>query len=373
MSKTQIETLYKPNFVESSRQSFVAALKGYVNGPMEQQLAKLYGDSLEPDFEKENDRAPIDSHEATTLFENTILYQLWESMVYTSQDLLWETVGHSVDRMRPDFETLAAGITADIKRGSLELNSDLTIPDPIISTEIHRQPGGYFYEASAADLTSPLQYFASIELYRKAKGLSTGAKTGEPGITRFMVKALKEKFPNLKPRRILDMGCGVGTETIGLKEAFPAAEIHGLDLSAPFLRFAHLWAEYSDVAVHYKQADARETGYQDGHFDLIVSHILFHETWHDILPDIMGEARRILAPDGVFFNADVPYQPQRMAMTKQVTNAWQVKNNGEPFWAGFINTDLSATMRDVGFDSSNIFEMYKPLGTGDYFLFGAQK
>ena len=373
MPETSIDTLYRPNFSENSRQSFVAALKGYVNGPMEQQLAALYDEVLEPEYESEKGRTPNSYKEATPLFEKTELFQLWGSMVYSSQDLLWETVGHSVDRQRPEFEALAQRLTSGPTLGSLELNPELAIPSPISTTEIHRQPGGYFYESDAHDFTSPLQYFASIELYRKAKGLSAGAKTGEPGMTRFMINALKENYPDIEPRRILDLGCAVGTETIGLKEAFPNAEIYGVDLSAPFLRFAHLWAENNGVSAHYRQADARETGYPDGHFDLIVSHILFHETWHDILPNVMVEAHRILAPEGVFFNADVPYQPGRMPMPKQVTNSWQVKNNGEPFWEGFVNTDIAENLRKGGFDANKVFEFYKPLGNGDYYFFGAQK
>ena len=373
MPKTQIDKLYQPNFAESSRQNFVAALKGYVNGPMEGQLAALYNESLAPDFETQEGRLPDNVDEAAALLEKTSLFQLWGSAVYTSQDLLWETVGQSVDRQRLEYEALADNLKSKDILGSLELNSELELPQPIESTEIHRQPGGYFYETNGQDLTSPLQYFASIELYRKAKGLSSGAKTGEPGMTRFMITSLKEKFPDFKPKRILDLGCAVGTETIGLKEAFPDAEIHGLDISGPFLRFAHLWAEDNNEAVHYRQADARDTSYPDQHFDLIISHILFHETWDDILPKIMTEANRILTKDGVFFNADVPYQPDRMPMVKQVTNAWQVVNNGEPFWAGFINTDVKESLETAGFESEKIFKYYVPLGKGDYLFFGARK
>ena len=371
MPHDPIDALYKPNFEESSRQRFVAAFKGYVNGPMEHQLSELYSQKLVPDFEEHQGRLPENVDEATEAFETTDLYPLWGSLVYTSQDLLWETVGQSVDRLRPQFEALSGNINKPL--GSLELNKNLKIPQPISTTEIHRQPGGYFYEANGQDLTSPLQYFASIELYRKAKGLSSGAKTGEPGMTRFIVSALKDKFPDLNPKRILDLGCAVGTETIGLKEAFPDAEIHGLDISGPFLRFAHLWAEENNVPVHYRQADARETQYPDEHFDLIVSHILFHETWGDILPEIMKEANRILTKQGVFFNADVPYQPHRMPMTKQVTNGWQVVNNGEPFWFGFVNTDIGNSLKDAGFVDEKVFEYYVPLGQGDYFFFGAEK
>ena len=77
MPDSHMDTLYNPNFEETSRQSFVAALKGYVNGPMEHQLASLYEKTLEPEFESKNGRAPIDYTEATPLFENTGLYQLY--------------------------------------------------------------------------------------------------------------------------------------------------------------------------------------------------------------------------------------------------------------------------------------------------------
>ena len=156
------------------------------------------------------------------------------------------------------------------------------------------------------------------------------------------MSVVRKRYPDLQPRRILDLGCGPGLETIALKEAFPDAEVHALDLSEPFVRFGHAWAEDRGLPMHFRQADAQRTGYPDGHFDLIVSHILFHETWHDIAPRIFAEAHRILAPGGVFLNADVPYQPARMSIPKQVTNDWQVRNNGEPFWTGFADTDVPA-------------------------------
>ena len=87
----------------------------------------------------------------------------------------------------------------------------------------------------------------------------------------------------------------------------------------------------------------------------------------------MKEANRILTKQGVFFNADVPYQPHRMPMTKQVTNGWQVVNNGEPFWSGFVNPDIGNSLKNAGFVDQKVFEYYVPLGQGDYFFFGAEK
>ena len=54
-------------------------------------------------------------------------------------------------------------------------------------------------------------------------------------------------------------------------------------------------------------------------------------------------------------------------------NGLQVENNGEPFWTGFVNSDVSKSLAAAGFDAEKIFEFYKTLGRGDYLLFGAQK
>jgi len=75
----------------------------------------------------------------------------------------------------------------------------------------------------------------------------------------------------------------------------------------------------------------------------------------------------------VFLNADVPYQPARLSIPKQVTNDWQVRNNGEPFWTGFADTDVSALLRAAGFTDNNIVADYEPLGAGHYYFFGGRR
>lgn len=373
MSSRSLRELYRPTHDEASRQRFVGALKVFANGPLEGQLAALYESRLAPQFAAAHGgRLPANRVEARPLFESTPLYQLWGSMVYTSQDFMWQTVGVTCRRIQADFEARARLATAR-PRGSLQLDPSLTLPRPIADFEIHRQPGGYFAASSADDLSAALIYFGTLELYRAAKGLTAHAPVGEPGIGRYIASVVRRRYPDLKPRRILDLGCGPGLETVGLQEVFPEAEVHGLDLSAPFLRFAHAWAEDRGLTMHFRQADAQRTGYPDGHFDLVVSHILFHETWHDIAPRIFAEARRILAPGGVFLNADVPYQPSRMPIPKQVTNDWQVRNNGEPFWTGFADTDVPAALRAAGFAVDEVVADYEPLGAGHYYFFGGRR
>src|SRR3546814_10759893 len=65
--------------------------------------------------------------------------------------------------------------------------------------------------------------------------------------------------------------------TLPYVDAYPEAEVHAIDLSAPSLRFAHARAESLGKAVHFRQANAEHAPYGDGSFDLVVSHILLHE------------------------------------------------------------------------------------------------
>lgn len=192
--KTALHQVYAPTHDEHARQAFVGALKAQVNGPVEDELARLYDHRIGPDYKAEHGREPGHRDDVIPAFEKEYLYQSWGSMVYTSQDLLWETVGDTVDRLRPAFEARAREILeSDQRVGTLKLNADLDIPKPIADVEIHRQPG-------------------------------------EPGKARKIVEFIDNHFPDLKPNRILDMGCGIGTETVAYKQRWPAAEVHGRPL-----------------------------------------------------------------------------------------------------------------------------------------------
>ncbi len=373
MPNSTLKDAYKPSHDEAARHGFVAALKGYVNGPLEQSLARHYEDNLKPVFVEKHGRAPANREEGKEAFDDDHLFQLWGSSVFTSQDLMWESVDETCVRVLPEFEARRQSLANNDALGSLELTDGFVPPDPIREVEIHRQPGGYFGYPGDTSLRSGMNYLGTGELYRAAKGLSEGGEVGDPGMGNYILGALQRRFPDANPASVLDLGCGAGVQTIAYKQAFPDAEVWGVDLSAPFLRFGHVWAEDKGLAINYRQANASDTGLADGQFDLIVSHILFHETWHDILPAIMKEAHRLLAPGGIFLNADTPYQPDRLSITKQVTNDWQVVNNGEPFWTGYADTNMRQALIDAGFDSQRVFTDYDPLGAGEYYIFGGVK
>ncbi|MBM4214442.1 MAG: hypothetical protein FJ179_12140 [Gammaproteobacteria bacterium] len=209
-AQNKLGELYRPSADEAARQRFVGVLKGFANGPLEQQLAERYENRLRENFRAATGRtAPATREEARPWFEAEPLYQLWGSMVYASQGLMWQSVGETCRRLGPAVETRARELT-QTPRGSLSLQPGLSIPKPIADSEIHRQPGGYFFDTGHGDLHAALQYFGTLELYRAAKGLTANAPVGKPGIGRYIAGIVKKRYPTLAPRRILDLGCGRG-------------------------------------------------------------------------------------------------------------------------------------------------------------------
>jgi SAM-dependent methyltransferase len=96
-----------------------------------------------------------------------------------------------------------------------------------------------------------------------------------------------------KVRRILDMGCGVGQFTSALKERFPDAEVWGIDVGGPMVRYAHLRASKLGIGANFAQKLAEDTGFPDGHFDIVTSYIMHHEVTAQGTLAIIDEARRV--------------------------------------------------------------------------------
>jgi len=83
-------------------------------------------------------------------------------------------------------------------------------------------------------------------------------------------RELIARIPLREPRRILDLGCGSGLSTTQLRQAFPKAEIVGVDLSPDMLKAA---AKRLPSAT-FRQGDAGN--YDSRGFDLVFANALLH-------------------------------------------------------------------------------------------------
>lgn len=99
------------------------------------------------------------------------------------------------------------------------------------------------------------------------------------------------------------------------------------------------------------QRRAETTGFEDGSFDLILSHILFHETSAKAVPEILRECRRLLAPGGVMLHLDLPPPDALPDVFTKVVFDGDAYYNNEPFWMRMHELDWPAMLYDAGFDT----------------------
>ncbi len=359
---------------EYSREHFVHALKSHVLGTLGPGNRIIYDADAEPKFLRERNRPPRDRHEVGSVMTREPYWQMYSSIHRSAQEMMWETCGQRAERQIDGLIDQAKGAKGT-KKGSLRLDPKLKVPRYNGAVDIHIQPGGYHTDLVEEDVFAGALYDTAVYIY-VLEGL--GPKNDDMGRT--AIAYLKKHYPDFKAKKILDMGCAVGHSTLPYLEAFPGAEVHALDVGAPMLRYAHARAESLGKTVHVSQQNAEHTDYPDGSFDLIVSHILFHETSAKAIPAIIKECHRLLKPGGMMVHAEVPaFEKFLTDPYDQFHRDWATHYNAEPFWGKLHEMDMTEVSVDAGFATDKIFEVHAPATVGGshfdtvWYLLGATK
>ena len=101
-------------------------------------------------------------------------------------------------------------------------------------------------------------------------------------------------FGRAKGLRVLEVGCGLGTD--GARFARAGAVYTGVDLTEAAVELARRRFELENLPGEFRVADAERLDFADESFDLVYSHGVLHHT-----PDTAAavrEIRRVLAPGG---------------------------------------------------------------------------
>lgn len=99
-------------------------------------------------------------------------------------------------------------------------------------------------------------------------------------------------------RSILDFGCGVGNSIAHLRQAFPAASLHGTDLSGESIRLA---AESHAHEATFRNIENARIPHPDESFDVVMAACVFHHIPPVERAHWMGEIKRVLKPGGHVF------------------------------------------------------------------------
>ncbi len=320
-----------PSVDLESKHDFLTGMMSFVNSDVSKAMRERMVVLAKEAGYAENQDVPLEA--AQKLYDNDPVIgtrtRMWNSSHNLEHYLLDEFFHANADSYLAEMEAAEkAG------PGSLKLDPDLKIPE-YTRYEIHQQPGGYCGNAFAGHI----YHYATNQFYRGANDQDE----------RHMGYAAACPLPAKgEVKRILDLGCGIGQLATSMKQRFPNAEVHAIDVAAPMVRYAHLRAVDIGSEVHFKQALAEATGYPDGYFDLVVSYILFHEVTADAARKIMAETGRILRPGGVFYPLD--FNPVTAPSPGRIYSTWlDHRYNTEPWrlqWTQQV--DVADAMRKGG-------------------------
>ncbi|KAG8169428.1 hypothetical protein KVR01_000173 [Diaporthe batatas] len=175
-------------------------------------------------------------------------------------------------------------------------------------------------------------------------------------------------IPHLRATdRILDVGCGPGTITVGFGAVATDGSVIGIDISEEVLGLAQETLEKAKkksqesssplAPITFQKADLLAgLPFPDNTFDVVFNSQLFpHLPTHDMRFKAISEMRRVLKPGGIQASRDVAelhfyprlYDLDRLWAAKTA----KVYGHGDD-GAHFPGGDMPALFREVGFDAA---------------------
>jgi ubiquinone/menaquinone biosynthesis C-methylase UbiE len=201
--------------------------------------------------------------------------------------------------------------------------SAFSYPDYYHTQNYHGIEGGYLTQTAAITYDPITQYV--LPPY-------------EPWVRQSLIDTIRTK-----PQRILDLGCGTGSMTLPLKQAFPGAVVTGLDLSPYMLAVAEDRTRQTGLDIKWVHGTAELTQLETGSFDLITAALLFHETPPAVTQTILAESYRLLALSGEI--AILDGNQHTLRSLDWLNNVFE-----EPYIQAYAAGNLDAWLGRAGFE-----------------------
>lgn len=241
-----------------------------------------------------------------------------------SQDTIWERFLSPIARFFINEEELrryARSIDWE-KESDRFRQPEVEIPTYYSNQNFHGIKGGYLNSGAAVSYDPITQYVLL---------------PNETIVRQALIDSIQGQ-----PRRILDLGCGTGSTTLMLKQAFPHAEVIGLDLSPYMLVRAEDKARKAGLEIQWRHGNAERTGFNEASFDLVTAALLFHETPPAVSQSILRESFRLLKAGGEVLILDGNQKTLRSI-------DWLNEIFEEPYIRAFAAGSVDAWMGAAGF------------------------
>ena len=188
-------------------QNFVSGLRAFILNDMANGMKNRYEKHVEPQLLKSNSKPPKDGVEVHKAIKDDIYFKFYSSMRYNTQEMVWRSVQRPLNQNLEGLNETAAKLMdkADSVGGSIELNPDLPLPKNVSEIDVHLAPGSYHEEFVENDVASGAIYDHGLNVF--SFGMM-GSNLDDIGQS--FANYIRLKFPDFKPKAILDMGCTVG-------------------------------------------------------------------------------------------------------------------------------------------------------------------
>jgi ubiquinone/menaquinone biosynthesis C-methylase UbiE len=282
-------------------------------------------------------KVPVTMEQMLAMVEGDPIINLSAKAWLANQQVTWKTLQ---DYFHANADMYLAEMEAadTAGPGTLELNPDMDIPD-YTRHEIHIQPGGYVGDPFAGHM----YHYGTNSFYIGAIGHNEQDQIHKGTANNLPLPA------DGQVKRILDMGCGIGQMAVALKERFPDAEVWAVDIGGPMVRYGHMRARDLGVAVNFRQALAEQTGFPDGHFDIVTSYIVHHELPQAATRAVIAEARRVTRSGGVYYPVDFNTGGTTGPAYGMFRRWWDHRWNNEVWSREYHALDFSAEIAKSGF------------------------
>lgn len=340
-----IDTLVDPTHDEVSRQGYVSRLRKYVLNDLQANMGESYEATVKPKFVAEKGREPKSGEEVRDAIADNMAYRMWSSMRYNAQEMVWDSVREEVQRQLPEMISISdQAAHSNAHGGRLSLDPNLEMPDYVDSLDVHLMPGCWQEEHAEGDVAQGAVYAHGGSVFRG----SLIQLNKRSGVAASVSQWLSIRNPDFKPDKILETGCTIGNNLFPYLDIYPEAELYGVDVAAPCLRYAHARAVARGVNAHFFQQNAEKLSFEDETFDLVVSSFFYHETAVAATKRMLAECKRVLKPGGMMVHMELPPAGHVDAYYNFVLD-WDNEHNNEPHYRDFRSQDPIDLMTGAGF------------------------
>ena len=289
--------------------------------------------------------------------QSDMAYRVFSALRLNAQQMTWASVMDGVERVLPEMTDLARDLAlTNPAGGSLRTNPDFQVPSYVADLDQHHIPGSFSAELGPDDVA-----IGAVGAFgTKVFGGGLPHRKNNPGaVAETVAHYLATRFPEFRPRRVLDLGTGTG------KNLAPYLDVYRISNATAWTWLPPAYAMGTPSSKHRvspcicrNRMPSRLIS-QTAFFDLIVSSFFFHEIPVASTKNILKENYRLLASGGRVAHMELPPNSEVDPYYSFYLD-WDGYYNNEPDYVDYRLQVPKALCAEAGFPSASCFHAFVP-------------